>query len=178
MKNFQQNLLIVLALGLCALCAWQWTDQTHERRAILERNQMVYDRDKAIQGYTNSLAAGDKQIAELQSSIARLNNDSAATEEKIRSTERQRIEWLGQMLEFSNQAVHLAAAITNLETKLNTAYDGIAKQNDAVKELVAQRDDFIAKYTNSVNARNDIVLKYNDLVERVSRMQSNAPPKQ
>ena len=34
MKNFQQNLLIVLALGLCGLCVYQWYGQT----AAAERN--------------------------------------------------------------------------------------------------------------------------------------------
>ena len=31
MKNFQQNLLILLALRLCGLCAWQWYAQTVQR---------------------------------------------------------------------------------------------------------------------------------------------------
>ncbi len=178
MKNFQQNLLIVLALGLCAMCAWQWTDQAAERRAIVQRNQMIYDRDKAIQGYTNSLAASDKQIAAVQARVTQLENESRSNKDVISSQQRQIDDLKNDATVYSNEISQYQAAVTNLEGKLNTAYDGIAKQNDAVKELVAQRDDFIGKYTNSVNARNEIVIKYNALVERINRMQSNAPPQQ
>ncbi len=34
MKNFQINLFIVLALGLCGLCTWQWYEQTVQRTEI------------------------------------------------------------------------------------------------------------------------------------------------
>ena len=33
----------------------------------------------------------------------------------------------------------------DLEAKLKEAYDGIKKQNEAMKELVAQRDEFVQK---------------------------------
>ena len=34
MKHFQSNLLIVLALALCGLCAFQWYEQTVQRDEI------------------------------------------------------------------------------------------------------------------------------------------------
>ena len=41
MKNFQQNLLIALALGLCAMCVYQWHGQTVQRAQIENLNRAV-----------------------------------------------------------------------------------------------------------------------------------------
>ncbi|MGO8696299.1 MAG: hypothetical protein ACLQVY_01080, partial [Limisphaerales bacterium] len=71
----------------------------------------------------------------------------------------------------SNEIVQYQEATNVLESKLSEAYDGIKKQNDAITQLAAQRDEFIGKYTNSIKDRNDLVEKYNALVERVKKMQ-------
>jgi len=60
MKNFQVNLLIVLALALCGLCVWQWYEQTIQRDEITTMNGMIYEKNAAIQGYTNT--AGIPQL--------------------------------------------------------------------------------------------------------------------
>ena len=62
MKNFQQNLLIVLALALCGLCAYQWYEQTIQREEITTLNGMVYDKNAAIQDATNSIATLNHQV--------------------------------------------------------------------------------------------------------------------
>jgi uncharacterized coiled-coil DUF342 family protein len=61
--------------------------------------------------------------------------------------------------------------VESLQGKLKEAYAGIHKQNEAMKELVAQRDEFVKKYNESVQARNDVVAKYNDLVAQVEKLQ-------
>jgi len=55
---------------------------------------------------------------------------------------------------------------------LTEAYDGIKKQNEALKELAAQRDEYVKKFNDSVKDRNDVVAKYNDLVQKVDKQQS------
>ena len=177
MKNFQQNLLIVLALGLCGLCAWQWFDQTAERRAIETRNKMIYDRDRSIQGYTNTIATTDRQVADLQQRVTDLDSISASNRRVITEQKGEMNRLRASEDTLTNAIAQYQLAVTNLETKLDEAYDGIKKQNTAMQELVGQRDEFIQKYTNSINARNDIVLKYNALVARVNQMQTNAPAK-
>jgi len=173
MRNFQLNLFILLALGLCGLCAWQWYDQARQRQAIEARNQMIYDRNHAIQGYTNTIATTDKQIADLQQSLTGLKQAASSNNDVI-ATQKREISRLqaGENI-LTNDISQFQSAVSNLEKKLDDAYDGIKKQNDALKELVSQRDDFIQKYTNSISARNEIVLKYNQLVERVNRIQTN-----
>ena len=177
MKNFQQNLLIVLALGLCGLCAWQWTDQANQRRAIESRNQMIFDRDRSIQGYTNTIATTDRQVADLQQRVTDLNTLATSNQQVMTEQKGELVRLRATEDTLTNEIAQYQLAVTNLETKLDQAYDGIKKQNTAIEQLAAQRDEFIGKYTNSISARNEIVIKYNALVERVNQMQTNNPTK-
>ena len=74
MKNFQVNLLIVLALGLCGLCVWQWYEQTIQRDEITTMNGMIYEKNAAIQGFTNSLATLNHQVDQLDAGLTGNDN--------------------------------------------------------------------------------------------------------
>jgi chromosome segregation ATPase len=176
MKNFQQNLLIILALGLCALCVWQWYGQALQRERIESLNHVLFEKDKAIEGYTNSLATLSRQIAEMDSHLTELRA-SAKTNEQLIVSQKRQISRLGlenDML--TNQIAQYTNAVSTLESKLKDAYAGIEKQNTAIKELTTQRDEFVQKLNASVKDRNDIVAKYNDLVKQMKKQQGGAPP--
>src|SRR5262249_7751638 len=64
-------------------------------------------------------------------------------------------------------------ALTNLQEKLQNAYDGINKQNEALKELGAQQDEFVKKLNDVVNDRNEVVKKYNELTRQVEKSQQS-----
>src|ERR1017187_474169 len=83
MKNFQQNLLIVLALALCGLCAWQWDQQMLQRNEIDTLNRLVYDRNAAIQGYTNSIATLNHQVAQMDSRLTEIKAEAATNEQLV-----------------------------------------------------------------------------------------------
>ncbi len=69
MKNFQQNLLISLALGLCGLCAFQWYQQTLQRNEITTLNGMVYEKNVAFQDATNSIALLNHQVEQMDARL-------------------------------------------------------------------------------------------------------------
>jgi len=166
MKNFQVNLLIVLALALCGLCAWQWYEQTVQRDAIETQNRLVYDRNAAIQGYTNSLATLNHQVAQMDSRLTEIKAQ-AATNEQIVIAQKADI----VTLQFAN--LNLTNEIT-LEAKLKEAYAGIDKQNGAITNLITQRNDLLQKYNDEVKDRNDVVAKYNELAKQVEKLQSGS----
>ena len=85
MKNLQANLFIVLALGLCGLCTWQWYAQTIQRTEIQTLNRMVFDRDTAIQGYTNSIATLNHQVNQMDASLTEMKAVAATNEQLILS---------------------------------------------------------------------------------------------
>jgi len=172
MKNFQVNLFIVLAIGLCGLCAWQWYEQTVQRAEIQTLNRMVYDRDAAIQGDTNSLATLNHQVDQMDASLTEMKAVAATDEQLVISQKAE----IGQ-LKFANEnatneIAQYQAGVDALEAKLKEAYADLDRQNGAISNLVAQRNDLVQKYNDEVKDRNDIVSKYNDLVKQVEKLQS------
>ncbi len=172
MKNFHQNLLILLALSLCGLCVYQWYGQTSQRLQVAALNQMVYEKAAAIQGYTNSIATMDRQIAQMDATITGLKESARSNELALQAHKRDlsRLELTNEAL--TNQITEYKKAVETLESKVKEAYEGINKQNAAINDLAAQRDEFVKKFNDSVKDRNDIVTKYNDLVSQAAKQQA------
>jgi chromosome segregation ATPase len=173
MKNLQQNLLIVLALALCGLCAFQWYEQTVQRNEITTLNGMVYEKNVAIQDATNSIATLNHQVEQMDVRITEIKAVAATNEQLVvvQKVEIARLEF--NNLKLTNEIVQYKAAVDTLQSKLKEAYDGIKQQNETVTNLVAQRDDFVKKFNDEVKDRNDIVAKYNDLVKNVQQPQNS-----
>jgi uncharacterized coiled-coil DUF342 family protein len=171
MKNFQRNLFVVLAIGLCGICAWQWHLQAKQLNTIDKLNQVVYKNSLDIQGYTNSIKTRDDDINQLHNRITQLkqaavSNDQWAVTEK---REVARLQSTGDIM--INQIVEYKAAVDKLEGRLKEAFAG-------EKELAAQRDEFVKKLNDSIKAQNDLTSKYNDLVDRFNKLQAaNVPTK-
>ncbi len=174
MRNLQQNLLIIVALGLCGLCIYQWYGQTVQRNELQKLEQTVYEKAAAIQGYTNSIGTMDSQIAQMDARITELKAE-AKTNANLAITQEREINRLQAATEgLTNEIGQYKAAVATLQGNLKTAYEGIQKQNKAVKELVAQRDEYVKKYNDEVKDRNDIVNQYNELVRQMAKNQTNS----
>lgn len=169
MKNFQQNLLIVLALALCGLCVFQWRGQTLQHNEIQKLNKMVYDRDAAIQSDTNSIASLNFQVNQMDARLTQLKSVAATNEQLILSQKEEITRLQFQNDTFTNEIAQYKSATDKLTARLKDAYAGIEKQNGAISNLISERDDLAKKYNDSVKDRNDVVKKYNDLVEQVKK---------
>jgi chromosome segregation ATPase len=173
MKNFQQNLLLLLASALCGLCAWQWYGQTRQRAELERLTQVVFEKTTAIRDYSNSIATMTHQITQMDAAIVALKQ-SAKTNEQVLAAQKREITRLQMANEgFTNAIAQYRTGVEALETRLKEAYDGIKQQNESLKELAAQRDEFIKKYNDEVKDRNAIVGKYNDLAAQVEKLQTN-----
>ena len=175
MKNFQSNLLITLALALCSLCAWQWYGQTIQREEITTLNGIVYEKNADIQNDTNSLAVQSRQIEQMDARITEIKSAAATNELLVVDQQRQISKLQFDNLELTNQITDYKQAVDTLTAKLKDAYAGLAKQNDVITNLVAQRDDFVKKFNDEVKDRNDVVAKYNDLVSQVQKQKGGSP---
>jgi chromosome segregation ATPase len=174
MKNFQQNLLIVLALGLCGLCAWQWYEQTLQRNEIETLDRLVYDRNAAIQGYTNSIAALNHQVNQMDARLTELKAAAITNEQLVISQKEEIAQMQSDNSAYTNEIAQYKSALDTLEAKLKESYAGIDKQNESISNLVAQRNDLVQKYNDEVKDRNEVVAKYNDLAKQVEKLQSAA----
>ena len=175
MKNSQQNLLILQALLLCGLCAWQWYEQTRQRNEISTLNGMVDQRNTAIQNDTNAIAVLNHQIEQMDDRMSGLKS-VAATNEQLMASQRREISQLQfNLMGLTNEVTQYQQAVDTLESTLKEAYANLARQNDAITNLVAERDRFVKKYNDSVKDRNDIVAKYNELVGQVQKQEAKQP---
>jgi peptidoglycan hydrolase CwlO-like protein len=171
MRSFQQNLLIIVALSLCVLCVYQWYGQTLQRNDIQRLEQTVYAKSAAIQAYTQSVRTMDRQIAQMDARITELNAEVKTNAALVITQRREINRWQATAEGLTNQVTAYRSAVESLEGKLKEAYGGIQKQNEALKELAAQRDEFVKKLNDSVKERNDIVAKYNDLAAQAAKSQ-------
>jgi chromosome segregation ATPase len=172
MKNFHQNLLIVLALGLCGLCAWQWYGETIQRNQVEDLKQTADQKLVLIQDYTNSIQTMQHQIKEMDAHITELRETVKTNDQTILDQRRELNQSEAQNDALTNEIAQYKQAVDTLEAKLKDAYDGIQKQNDAIKQLAAQRDEFVKKYNDLVIDRNNVVSNYNDLAARFEKLQS------
>jgi chromosome segregation ATPase len=172
MKNLQQNLLISLALALCGLCVYQWHVQTLQRDEITTQNGILYDKNVAIQNATNSIATMNQQIEQMDAMLTQIKAAAATNEQLVVSQKAEitELQFAGENL--TNQVAQYQSAVDALEAKLKEAYADIGKQNEAITNLVAQRDDFVKKFNDSVKDRNEVVAKYNDLVNQIQKQQA------
>jgi len=172
MKKFQQNLFVVLAVALCGLSAYQWLQQSQQRNAIDTLNHLVFQKNSDIQFATNSIATLNQQVEQMDAALTAVKADDTTNAALVLSQKAEitRLQFLGAGL--TNQIIQYQQAVDTLETRLKEAYAGIDRQNGAISNLVAQRDEFVQKYNDSVKDRNDVVAKYNELAKQVEKLQS------
>jgi len=171
MKTFQINLLIVLALTLCGLCAFQWHEQTIQRNEIITLNSIVYDRNISIRDATNSIATLNQQLRQMDAHLAEVKAESVNKEQVVISQKAEITRLHFGERSLTNAIAEYTAAVDTLKEKLKQAYAGIKEQNASITNLIAQRDDLVKKYNAEVKDRNDIVTKFNDLAAKVQRSQ-------
>jgi chromosome segregation ATPase len=174
MKNFLQNALILLAMGLCVLCAWQWYVQTllHSEGEALQKT--IFRQASEIQGYTNSLNNMNSEIAGLSSRINELKQTAMTNEQSASEQKREILRLRADGEAMTNEIGQYKNVVDKLEAKLKEASEGIEKQNDAIRKLVAERDDAIKRYNDGMKDRNALAEKYNALVDRFNKLQTNA----
>lgn len=172
MKNFQINLFIVLALGLCGLCVFQWYGQTVQRREIITLNSMVSERNVTIENATNSVATLTQQVGQMDARLTEIKTELATNVQLITSQKIQieQLQFTGANL--TNEITQYQTAVDALTAKLKDAYADLEKQNSAITNLISQRDEFVKKFNDSVKDRNDVVTKYNALAAQVAKLQS------
>jgi len=145
MKNLQVNLFILLALGLCGLCARQWYEQTVQRDEIQTLDQMVYDRNAAIQGYTNSIATLNHQVNQMDASLAEIKAAAATNEQLVIS---QRVEITQLQFannNFTNEIAQYKTAVDALEARVFEVVEATLEASGMDAETLEERVAEIAE---------------------------------
>src|SRR2546423_11681521 len=85
MQKFLSNLLIFFALGLCALCAFQWVRESRLRRDIADLQHTVYLKLDAIQSLESQLKQAKEEITRLDNLRVELSGIIKTSKEAIAS---------------------------------------------------------------------------------------------
>lgn len=165
------TVLILLALGLCALCAYQWVRETRLRIRVdgLQAERQKLNDEKAsveAQGrrFQEEIQRVEKERGELFKSV-QTNNEALV---KIRS----------ESLKAQMEADRNQRQAEAYKEVLDKANDSIRQQNEVVmklntdyKKLAEERNSMVAKYNDLVKEMDGTLKQYNELVEKWNAQQ-------
>jgi chromosome segregation ATPase len=174
MKNFLQNLLILLALCLCALIAFQWDRETKLQQDKQRLTDTIHDKLEAIQSLQGQLKRTEDEVKRLD----KLKNELT----EMGKSNRVEIVELKRDLEKANADIERnAKQIDVYRTALDKANESIKKQNEDIKtqneemkKLADERNETVVKFNKVVEEFNDLAKKWND--QQSSLSATNAPP--
>jgi len=158
MKNFLQNLLIVFALGLCALVAFQW-----HREGRLRAD---------LQALRDAARADRETIQLLQGEAQRVDSEIVRTEaqwKQLSETVAARKAEAARLAEELQKRDQLAAELESFKAALARANENITAQNEAMKALADERNELATKFNQLAEDYNALVKRWNDQQEQLAR---------
>ena len=156
------GILLLLLLGLCGLCAWQWNRE--EQLRDLTRRQLAENADlrKALDENSARAKAGDAEILRLTETLSDIKTASVAKS--------QYDEALAAAQTMREGVLKQNAALKEQQEALLKANAAVAQANHAIEKTAAERDGFIQKL-------NALTLQYNKLVKRLQAEPAEAAPR-
>lgn len=179
MKRLLNTLLVIVSLGLCAVCVVQWVREDRLRGHLL-------DLTKQLEAENTARVEAERKAAEYEKEIERLTILRAEVEAKL-LTATEELNAMGAdsvargltLAFFLKDLVETQAKLAAVEATLaqgtealkdhNTSVTAqnttIQKQNDLLKQLVSERDSAIEKLNTRTRELNELVEKYNKLAK-------------
>ena len=155
------GILLLLLLGLCGLCAWQWNRE--EQLRDLTRRQLAENADlrKSLDENSARAKAGDAEILRLTETLSDIKTASVSKS--------QYDEALAAAQAMREGVLKQNAALKEQQEALLKANAAVAQANHAIEKTAAERDGFIQKL-------NALTLQYNKLVKRLQAEPAEAAP--
>jgi len=153
------NLLIVLALSLCALAGWQWKRET----GLFEENvKLKADRQQDHETKHQQL----KSIENLQTEITRLEGERKTNSSAARANET-------KLVEFSRKASLLESEVrsqSNLVAYFKVAFERATNQLAIANSNTFRANEVIISMRKAVEDRNDVATRLNDMNKKFSEL--------
>ena len=177
MKRLLITLLVLISLGLCAVCVVQWQREARLRGHItdlvkrleaenalrIEAERKVREYEKEIARLTELRAEVEAKLVEVTREYNDLSNDSVARGIVIAVYMRELMQ-----VQSGLQATQLAfgkgaEALKEHNAAVTGQNSAIEKQNELLKQLARERDAAIEKLNARTREFNEVVEKYNKL---------------
>lgn len=162
MKNPLQSLLIVFALCLCALIAFQWHREAALREQIQKITNTGQENLENIRGLQSARKSADEEIKRLDG----LKTELAGT---VKSNQTQIVTMMNALekrdLEVTNALKQVEVYKTIHEKQQKDILEqnkGVEKLKEVIQTLVAERDKWVSNYTKLGKEYDDLAQKWND----------------
>src|SRR6266571_4572146 len=175
MQKFLSNLLIFFALGLCALCVFQWVRESRLRREIADLQHTVYLKLEAIQNLEAQLKQTKEEVARLDNLRIELSGIIKTNKEEIQSLTRYSEKLEKEIEAQKAQIAVYKEAVEKANESIKRQNEDIKRQNDEMKHLAADRNATVEKYNKVVEQYNDLVKLYEQSQEQVAKGATNKP---
>lgn len=178
MKTLLQALLVIISLGLCAVCVVQWTLEARLRDHINGLNKQLVSENEARIEAERKNAEYVREIERLETlraeANARLNEALEELSLGVCTEYGHRYALAVAESELASARAETAAVLKQLGSEAGSIKDfnasvqaqneAIEKQNALLKKLVAERDDAVTKLNARTKEFNELAEKYNKLV--------------
>jgi chromosome segregation ATPase len=183
-KKVLPNLLLVLALALCALCGFQWVREAHLRAEVASlqqtnqiQAQSLANAEALTKRYEAEISRLDGRVKELK--LAEQTNSATLVtlQTTLRKTEaeagslRQQIAGYKEAVDRQNENIKKQNEVITREGAT------IQEQNETLRRLAGERTELVEKLNARTREFNEVVAKYNDLVQQVEQLQKKAANK-
>jgi len=175
MTDKLHNLLILFALALCVLIAFQWHREAKSVRMVQSLTDTLHGRDEAIQSLNGTLKQHEAEILRLDALKNQLN-DSLKTNKALMgklTADLQKSDLEGERLGKEVEAYKEALDKANASIKQQN--ENMASQNEEMKKLAADRNEVVLKLNKVTEEYNNLVKKWNELVEQVGKGNPRPP---
>lgn len=177
MKAFLIALLAVFSLGLCGVCVVQWrrefllNEKIGEITAqLIEENKKRIEFEEKAMRFEQEIARISKLRAETETTlldateqVQLLTADQTARGHSIAVLMNETIRATTELNAFRQLAGKGSAALKERNTEVSAQNTAIETANARLKQLVAERDDAIARLNARTREFNELVEKYNKL---------------
>jgi len=167
MQKFLSNLLIFLALGLCALCVFQWVRESRLRGEVAELHHTVFLKLDTIQNLEVQLKQTKDEVLRLDNLRVELSGIIKTNKEEIQALTKYSEKMEKEIEASKTQIAAYREAIEKANESIKRQNEDIKKQNEEMKQLSTDRNATVEKY-------NKLVEQYNDLVKQFEKFQQDA----
>src|SRR6266478_5036524 len=169
MKNFLQNLLIFLALCLCALIAFQWVRETDLRKQIQKLTDTVHDKSQDI---LNLQATVRHQQSDIQN-LTSIRDQFAAI---IKTNEADIARMTKELDKADRENRRLSVELENYKVAFTNEYEQVKRGNAEIKELgesiktlAFERSLAVSNLNNMGKVISDVALKWSRMGEDIQK---------
>lgn len=179
MKRLLSALLVIVTLGLCAVCVVQWVREERLRGHIADLAKRLEAENTARVEAERKAAEYEKEIERLTILRAEVEAKLLATTEELTAVGNDSVSRGVTLAIFLNQLVQTQTKLTAMENAVGKGTEAlkdqnesvaaqnatITKQNELLKQLANERNAAIEKLNSRTKEFNELVEKYNKLAK-------------